>query len=291
MPKKPPRKPDRPIGAVIFPKSGPVRIEHEHLPREQKPLELTIGQKFVGAMSHFGHAVLTDLRLGEEPADLLCTDAAGLPVSIQVTEMVDEFGVKLNAHRDVYVEALKENCADTLEMFSGCALEIMDDGMEDFFPPLSRPEGRAMFDELATHLATLAQEIGTLGVKKLRHRKWTIEASGNTVHVLCQRHMEGAPETGYAIRWGRQRVFKPEERNALLSDTIRKKIIKGYPPPNHEFWLLVYTTDMLFAVDDASIGLAAALLNCDSHPFDKVWFFFPYHDRDLGHVVRVWVRN
>ena len=91
MSKKTPRKPDRPIGAIIFPKSGPVRRELEHLPREQKPLELIIGQKFVGAITHFGHGILTDLRLGDEPADLLCTDAAGHPVGIQVTEMVDEF--------------------------------------------------------------------------------------------------------------------------------------------------------------------------------------------------------
>ncbi len=291
MSKKTPRKPDRPIGAIIFPKSGPVRRELEHLPREQKPLELIIGQKFVGAITHFGHGILTDLRLGDEPADLLCTDASGHPVSIQVAEIVDEFGVKLNAHRDIYVRALKESCADMLAMLSGCALEILDDGTEDFFPPLNRPEGQAMFKELASHIATLAQEIDTLGVKKLRHRKCTIGASRTTVSFSCQRHMEAAPETGFTIRWGRQRVFKAEERNALLSDTIRNKIRKSYTPPNHEFWLLVYTTDMLFAADDASIGIAAALLDCSSHPFEKVWFFFPYHDRDFSQVVRVWARS
>lgn len=260
MSKKIPRKPDRPIGAIIFPKNGPVRKELEHLPREQKPLELIIGQKFVGAITHFGHGILTDLRFGDEPAHLLCTDAAGHPVGIQVTEMVDEFGAKLNAHRDNYLRALKKSCADMLAKLSGCALEILDDGTEDFFPPIIRPDGQAMFKELASHVATLAQEIDSLGVKKRRHRKCTIGASRTTISFLCQRHMEAGPETGYDIRWGRQRVFKPKEQNALLSDTIRNKIRRSYTPPNHEFWLLVYTTEMPFTADDPSIGIAAALL-------------------------------
>lgn len=291
MPKRPPRKPDRPIGAAIFPKTGKVRLEIEHLPTEQKPLEMTIGEKFVGAMSRFRHVVLTDLRLGIEPADLFCTNGDGLTLGIQVTEMVDAFGAKLNAHRDDYLRALKDRCANTLLMFSGCSLSILDDGTEDFFPPLNSHEGRSMLSQLASHLETLAGEINTLGVRRVRSRRWVIGEPEKEISVLCERHTHVATGTGHVIRWGRQRTFRENERIALLSDTIRNKITKCYAQPNHEFWLLVYSTDMPLAVDDPSIGLSAALLGSSPHPFDKVWFFFPYHGRNLGHIVAVWARS
>ena len=278
------------MSLVIFPKSGPVRVEIEHLPREQKPLELTIGQKFVGAMSYFEHGVLTDLQLGDEPADLRCTNADGDPVSIQVTEMVDTFGAVLNAQRDNYLRALKERCTDTLAMFSGCRLDILDEGTEDFIPPLNGPEGEATVKELATHFETMALEIDTLGVKKVRSRKWTIGTSGKTVMALCKRYAEAAPEVDYAILWGRQRTFRADEMNALLPDTIKNKIDRSYAQPDHEFWLLIYSTEMPLPADDDGIELAATLLDGISHPFNKVWFFYPYHDRDLGHVVPVWPR-
>lgn len=276
---------------MIFPASGPVRLELEHLPREKKQLELTIGKKFLGAMSHLGLGTLTVEARTEEPADLLCIDSDGRRVGIQVTEMVDVFGAKLNAHRDNYLRALKESCADTLEKFSGCALEFLDDGTNDFFPPLNRSKGEAMLADLASHLETLGREIDTLGVNKIRHRKLEIGASGTAVSLICQRREEPTPESAYSIRWGRQRVFNREEINGLLSETIRNKIKMRYGPPKYEFWLLVYTTDMPITRDEASIGLAAALLECNPHPFNKIWFFFPYHDRERGHVVQVWPRN
>lgn len=291
--KKSPQKPDRPIGAIIFPGKGkgPVRSEFEHLPRDQKPLELTIGQKFIGAMSHFGHAELTDLILGEEPADLFCTDATGQRIGMQVTEMIDPVGVLIDAHRDIYIQELSKRCADTLKMFSGCAVQITDDGMEDFFPPLNSPEGQTFISEMTNQLAALAGEIDSLALNQIRVRKWTFTKVKNNVGVFCQRHLEAGTEIGCNFSWGRQRGFKKEEGDAFLPNTINNKILKSYTSPSYKFWLLVYSTDKPVGPDDASVALAGGVLDAEPHPFEKVWYFFPYHNRDLGHIVPVWARK
>ena len=291
MVKRSPLKPDRPTGAVIFPKSGPIRFETEHLPREQKALEMAVGRKFIGALSHFGHGILADLRPGDEPADLLCTAPEGHFIAIQITELIDVIGATLNANRDLYFKSMLNICSEIMSLFSGCAIEIMDDGSTNFFAPLSRPAGRTMLDQLSGFLADFSKDVHTLGLKKIRTRKRNIGSSQNTVFIACQRHVDAAPNIGYFIRWGRQRSYAASERDSILPSTVRQKIAKSYHKPNDEFWLVVYAIDLIFMADDNAITLTSALLDESPHPFNKVWFFHPYHGRDLGHVIRMWPPN
>lgn len=290
MSKKTHRKPDRPIGAIIFPKVGPVRFECESLPREQKPLELAIGRKLIGALSHFGYGVYAGLKLADEPADLLCNNEDGELVGIQVTEMVDVVWARLNAHRERYLKELEENSVKVLEMFSGCSIEIMDDGTEDFFPPLNTSEGQYMLKELECNLAMLAKDIDELKLKKIIYRKWELKTAKTGISVICQRHMKATCTNDYKLNWGTQRAWSAGYKNALLSNTVSNKIQKRYSSVRHEFWLLVYSTDIVLSADDVSFGIAATLLDNSSHQFDKVWFFYPYQNKDLGHVVQVWAK-
>jgi hypothetical protein len=81
MPKRP-LKPDRPISSIVFPKSGRPHLKVERLPRTQGELELAIGRKFLGALAHFRDERCSDLRLGSEPADLICKQEDGSEVAI-----------------------------------------------------------------------------------------------------------------------------------------------------------------------------------------------------------------
>ena len=291
MVKRSPLKPDRPTGAIIFPKSGPVRFETEHLPREQKALEMAVAKKFVGALSHFGYGTMVDLRPGDEPADLLCTTSEGQPIAIQIAELIDIIGVKLNANRDLYLRSMLDCSSAIMSLFSGCSIEIMDDGSSNFFASLNRPAGKAMLEQLNGFLCDTSKDINTLGINKRRARKRDVGLSQNTVHIVCQRYVHAAPDVGYTIRWGRQRSYTASERDRMLPDTVRRKVKKSYQKPKQEFWLLIYGTDMIFMPEDDAIKLTHNLLGEAPHPFDKVWFFYPYHGRDLGHTICVWSRD
>jgi hypothetical protein len=51
---------------------------------------------------------------------------------------------------------------------------------------------------------------------------------------------------------------------------------------------LAYSVDSLLGKDDPDIAESQRLLETLPHPFDEVWFLYPYAEKDLGALVHVW---
>lgn len=70
---------------------------------------------------------------------------------------------------------------------------------------------------------------------------------------------------------------------------VRSKIDRRYTKPTSaRFWLLAYSVDTLFHKNDPDVTESRRLLDTSSHPFDEVWFLYPYAEKALGALVHVW---
>jgi hypothetical protein len=69
------------------------------------------------------------------------------------------------------------------------------------------------------------------------------------------------------------------------------EVAKHYSRPTEPFWLLTYLTDTLFDEQDPDIEESRHLLDSTRHPFDAVWYLYPYTNEELGDVLRVWLNQ
>lgn len=158
-----PKKPDRPLRSITFPKSGPPRENIEHLPLEQGKLDLEVGMKFIGSLAHFRGETYTGLREGpEEPADLSCFGVNGAEIYIQVTTIVDQLQRTLWQMRNSYREEIVTKHSDALQGFSGCSVTLVDVGDPPYLPRVNRLES-------GTRIEAVAQMLGHRSIETTRH--------------------------------------------------------------------------------------------------------------------------
>ena len=287
--KREPLKPDRPIASLAFSDKGKVRLRVEHPPRTQNELEFRIGEKFLGSLSHFNGLVLTNLYSGEGRGDLICSDTKGQLIKIQVVEVVDPIQSILSQRRSMYTDAIASS--DCLRLFTGCYLSIVDSGSEPFLPSIRKSNGKACLAELLQFLEEMGREIDTLSVGKLRHRKCKLHSNEIELGLLCERKAPAHESFPCQVHFSGGRAFLPNEHRAFVSDAIRKKVGMYYSKPREKFWLLAYSTDTLRHEDDEDIMLAKNYLTEHRHPFDAVWYLYPYDNRPIGHIVQIWSRD
>lgn len=287
---KKPLKPDRPVGVLVFPKKGGVYRKMEHFPRDQDELELTMGKKFLGSLSHFRGVQLSNLHPGSGRGDLLCTDKEGKTIKIQVVEIVNEQHRLLTEMRSSYSQAVETNFAEVLSSFSGCKVTLVDDGwQEPYLPSIRTSEGKRCLQELGDGLQEIGSESSSLDCKKIRLRHLEIGPHCRRIGVVCERFAPSGKDVPFQFSWsGGLPGYKLGEPRNLLTRAVLIKIGKQYSKPTEPFWLLAYSTDTLLSEDDAEIIETGKLLGENKHPFDEVWYMYPRPVEDLGFIVRIW---
>ena len=281
-----PRKPTRPLGSAIFAKSGRVCLDVEHLPSTQEDIELVIGHKFIGGLDRFHGIKLSGLARGEEPADLTCHDAHGNEIYIQLVEAVDRALREREQQRVVYTKALNEFYNEIAPLYDGCVLSLISPMDDPLLPPLNSKLGKQAFNEILTYLRELGVMLDTLGTNNRRIRRWRV--GGTEILADCERLAPRGSGVPFQVR---------SPGNFLaggladLCEAIRGKLKRQYSKPSSEFWLLVHSTDIVpLQPADAQVTNAEQLLSSRAHPFDKVWYLFPYSNKDYGHVLLIWPR-
>ena len=284
-----PLKPDRPLQSFLFSDTGKVCRAVEHLPRTQDDLELVIGQKFSGAISHFRKQRLTEMISGSGRGDLICRNDSGMQVKIQVVEVIDDIQAAWKDRNNSYREHLVWKYPEVFALFNGCRLILFDKYDTAFSPNLRTRHGQIYLDELAKNLKIVGMEIGSLPSGMIRHRKMEIGSPKIPVIFDCERFQPAASNIPCQIfcNFGRATISIEQY---VLTNAILKKIQKYYSKPKELFWLLAYSTDVLLRDVDPDVVAAAHALDQAIHHFDTVWYFFPYDNRESGHIVQVWSR-
>lgn len=95
-----PRKPSRPVGHIVFPKSGAPYPVVEALPESKDELERVIAQKFVDALRERFNRELDSPRRGDTWPDFW-THEAGRQIGLEVVEIVNpELAAQGRAYRE-----------------------------------------------------------------------------------------------------------------------------------------------------------------------------------------------
>lgn len=278
---------------MVFPKKcAPYAVE-EQLPRHQEPLELALGEKFLGALARFEGIELTRSAHRTEPADLSCHAADGTKIDIQIVEVVDRQLRAVSRMRSSYAMAIEHSLGDQLNVFRGCRVSLVDSGDPPYLPAVRSKAGEQCVSSLAEHIRNVGAEIGTLAVGSIRSRKTKVGTIGRSVGVLVERFLpfqEGAP---LDFLWtGGGPAFRTDISRGLLTAAIRSKMHKRYAKPTSaKFWLLAYSIDILLHEADLDVTESRDELSNREHPFDAVWFLFPYASKPLGALLRIWANN
>jgi len=288
--KERPKKPARNPGHIVFPKQGPVRQVVEELPREQESLELRLGRKFLGALNHFEGIEFHELSRGVEPADLMCKSSDREAIGIQIVEVINHQLRQLQEMRSSYRDALMQTLGDELLLFNGCKVSLVDVGDPPYLPKVSSKVGQVCLRVLADHLRSVAKEIHTLGVGKIRNRSVTTSNPEHKVGALIERIMLPGEPVRLEFTWtGGGPSYRTDVPRGFLPSAVQSKIAKRYAKPKvGKFLLLAYSIDTMFAEDDPDLVEARRILETSQHPFDDTWYLYPYADKELGHLIHIW---
>lgn len=230
-----PLKPDRPLASIVFSDQGRVSRNIEHLPRTQKDLELAVGKKFLRSLQHFRGIRLTDLEAEEGLGDFLALTEDRTQVLVQITEAVNQLLREINEQRASYSAGLMVEHAEVVRRFSGCRLTIGDRGSEPLLLKMNSKMGQTHLSEIAARLDGLANNITTLGVGKIRFRKYMIEPAGVEISVLCERIATEESGIPTQMSWGGGYVPNGDYRRMILAECMRAKITAGYSKPIGEY--------------------------------------------------------
>jgi len=285
-----PKKPVRNPSHVVFPRKGPVRSVVEQFPREQEDLEFTVGRKFLGALKHFEGIQLTGLCRGSEPADLMCTSSDGQTVGLQIVEVINQCLRQVQHQRSSYREALVQALGKDLLLFNGCRVSLVDSGEPPYLPEVASKDGEACLRVLADHLRGVAKEVHNLRVGKIRSRGTKTGSPERKVGVLIERILPAGEPVRLEFIWtGGGPSYRVDISRDLLTKALQSKVSKRYAKPSvGKFVLLAYSIDTLLGNDDPDISESRRILENSEHPFDEVWFLYPYAEKELGSLIRVW---
>jgi len=272
----------------MFPKQGRVRYNIEALPRTQKELELVIGRKFVRAMAHFHQVNLDEVEPVEGEGDLVTRRDDGTTITIQMAEAVDQITRRIRDQRETYVAVLLSEYPEVVDLFSGCRVTIVDNGSEPLMPRVGSKQGLRDMRDLVAKLRGIGESLQTLQVGKIRVRKLLLDPSKIELRVMCERIVEIGDGLPSQITWTGGYITQESHRRTLIANVVEDKIRRGYTKPEGEYWLVVYSSDIIPRATDAEIVEATSRLKGMVHPFDQAWFIFPYPNWDLGHIVRLW---
>jgi hypothetical protein len=285
MAKKEPRKLIQQLGSIHFGPSGTTKIL-ETLPDSQQDRECAIVRKFIGAMAHFEHRVLSPPTPGDEPADCL-TQEGNQKIGIQVTDVVKFDHVHMRGTQHKYSEHIRKLLSDCYSEFNGLSITLHYRAQTPSHPPINSKEGARLARLVAEKLRASIPGLKKWGIGQQAAYRW-LEGS-NDYHAFAFIQRLTPFDSGKTAPLEFSGNFPHLDAHLVLTRAIEKKLAKNYSPfPNGRFWLLAYG-DEPFLIEDDAVANAKSLLNSHmQHPFDEVWAFFPYAAQELGFPRKIW---
>lgn len=277
-------KPPRTITSIVFEKSGKVYSKSEDMPRVQKDLELVIAKKFAGSISRFFGVNLIKIEPCENEADFTAHLGKEL-IRVQVEEVVDVKGKIIEDRRKIYLKNLLNLRHDAFKGLQGMKVNFVDSG-DSPLPDPKKKEGKMCLEEIVTSFDKHINELHTLGFRKIRSRKVNPKSTSVFVSVMFERLSEAQQSLEVIVGWGGGRAFINGDKVSIV-EFVRKKV-KQYPKQKGEFWLLIYSHDIILTPEDQQINDLATLLKSEDHPFTQVWFIYPYDNQDLGSLIKIY---
>jgi hypothetical protein len=192
--------------------------------------------------------------------------------------------------RSSYREALVQTLGKELLHFNGCRVSLVDSGEPPYLPPLASPDGQLCLQLLTEHVQKVAKDIHTLEIGQIRSRSTKTLTPERRVAVGVQRILPAGEPVQLEFSWGGGGPsYRTDISRGLLTQAVQSKIAKRYAKPAFgKFVLLAYSIDTLLEGNDPDVSESRRILESSQHPFDDVWFIYPYADKELGALIHIW---
>ncbi|HWM90711.1 MAG TPA: hypothetical protein VN493_08095 [Thermoanaerobaculia bacterium] len=284
---KRPRKPVPPAGWVVFPKHGPARVEIEPLPADQADLETNVARKFAGAMAHFINRELVGVEKNEPWPDFT-TREGDQPWGIELIEVVDPMHAQQYRIQQDYTEALLKELGGVPDYLAGVDTQVVHNYQLSMFPKALSSGGQQIIKELIQLLEQDTEEIQNLPIEGVLLRKARPDSPHPELGFIFDRF--SPPTMPGRLRFSESILFSSTQQRLLLRNAISAKLQKRYhKPTNSKLMLLAYELRMISVMPDGEeVELARDLLRETAHPFNEVWYLYPYPWANMGHLVQVW---
>jgi hypothetical protein len=182
-----------------------------------------------------------------------------------------------------------QTLGEVLLLFNGCRVSLVDSGDPPYLPQVTSTDGQACLRVLAEHVREVAKDVQTLEAGKIRSRRTKTPNPEREISVLVERILPAGEPVRLEFSWtGGGPPYRTDASRGLLTQAVQSKIVKRYAKPAvGKFVLLAYSIDTLLQEDDPDVSESRRILESSQHPFDDVWFIYPYADMELGALVHI----
>jgi len=246
--------------------------------------------KFAGALSHFEGRQIQDIKKSDPWPDFEGTEKNG-NVGIEIVELVNQRHNILRSTQQSYENAILDELGDRVEMFNGLDITLDDNYQTPPYPKVTSVEGRAIVESFVSNLLASVPELECYAVRKVFIHRWQDDAGGPKIGIYGYRI--AGKEVGLPARIRFFGSF-PESTDRvmwLLAESVAHKIAKSYTRyAKGSLTLLVYEVGSISVEPGESQAILKAreILEANEHNFDEAWYIFPYADRDLGAINKIW---
>ena len=264
----------------------------EPLPDNKDELETSVIEKFKGALLHFERREIENVKKADPWPDFEAKEGSDT-IGIEVVELVNRQHNILHSFQQKYETAILERLGDKISLFNGLHITLNDNYQTPQYPKVKSLKGQQIVEAFVSNLVNCVDELRNLKVGQTFVRNWQNEDNKPKIGIFGRK---GVPKNATLLQhidfFG---SFPESEKNvrSLLAKTVQHKIEKLYTPYDKgRLLLLVYEVGSI-SVEMGGQGLikrAQEILEQNEHPFDEVWYIFPYAKPKLGALYKVWLK-
>jgi len=283
-------KPSRQLGHIAFSKTGRAFKVAEPLPSRKEDLEATIVAKFVGRLRSSEGRDLCIPTKGDQWPDFE-TSEGEVRIGIEIVEVLNIGHARKRRVQELYASRVRELLGDEYGRLTGLTITL-DDGYQDPpYPLLNSKAGQALVQSIVDNLRSELPRLERLEIGRMFVARWQTEPSKPQTGAGGYR--VAPPDSGSLPEIGYSGIFPALSTDVqfLLSQAIAHKISKNYPVYSKGKLILLAYEVFSLSVDQApsrAAALARNFLSKQKHPFDEVWYFYPYAAEASGHIERIW---
>lgn len=285
--KKKPRKPSQNLGHVVFPQKILVR---EDLPDFKDELETVIVKKFIGSLRHFAERHLSQPVKSDPWPDFLCEEK-GTTIGIELVEVINVEHAHKRYIQKEYELYIRNLVADLFPRLSGLQIIFNDGYQEPPYHPLRKAAGRSLAQTIAYNLHSVLDQIENIPLNHISVYSWQKNPNHPITGAIVRRVAPKDARLPAVLGFFGCFPENVSVIESLLSRTIKHKVAKKYPEFKEGQLILLAYEDVSCSVEDPNsiaANLARKVLKSNIHPFDEVWYIFPYAAKKLGHIIQIW---
>ena len=288
--KSQPRKPSRPLGHIVISKKAPVRTVIEPLPENKEELEKTIVTKFAGALAYFHGRHIENIEKTDPWPDFEGHEGRDA-IGIEIVELVHPRYNILRRTLQDYRVAILESLGDSVNQFSGLHIILNDSYQMPPYPKVNTPAGQKIVKTFVINLLKFTEELADYEVGRRFIHEWQNEDEEPKIGIYGQRiaptDAKLPPHIGFLDAF----LESTEKFRSLLAEAVQHKISKSYTAYSKGQLILLAYEVVPISVEPGNsdaIQKAQHVLEEKQHNFNEVWYFFPYAERSLGQLYKVW---